>query len=153
METIGKIRILMTLALAVSGLGLAIGGIAFFLDNNRDRRSKLRPMIVVCTIGLCLSLYMSFFGLPKLERAKTERADREYRVFTADVITVQEKYISAGNIFTNGEPYIVITDGVDTVKIKVTDGIYEKYNPGDVYEHDADPVQFDTVPSTDVKAN
>lgn len=110
METIEKIRILMTLALAVSGLGLALGGIAFFLDNNRDRRSKLRPMIVVCTIGLCLSL-------------------------------------------TNGEPYIVITDGVDTVKIKVTDGIYEKYNPGDVYEHDADPVQFDTAPSTDVKAN
>ena len=153
METIEKIRILMKLTMAISGFGLAFGGIAFFLDNNRDRRSKLWPMIVVGTVGLCLSLVMTFIGLPKLERAEAERADREYRVFTADVITVQEKYISAGNIFTNGEPYIVITDGVDTVKIKVTDGIYEKYKPGDVYEHDADPVQFDTAPSTDVKAS
>ena len=152
METIEKIKILMSFIMVISAFDLSLGGIAFFLDNNREKRSNPWPMIIVGIAGLCLSLLMYFIGIPKLERSETERADREYRVFTANVITVKEKYISAGNIFTNGEPYIVITDGVDTVKIKVTDGIYEKYKPGDVYEHDADPVQFDAAPSTDAKA-
>ena len=60
----------------------------------------------------------------------------EKEVMTAEVITVQEKYISSDNYI------LVLTDGEDTFNLRVTPQIYDSYIPGDTYLHDADRKQY-----------
>ena len=140
-----SIKILVTVIFVMSAICLMLGGcIIFFCDKNRPGRWTL---IVTGAVGLCLAFLMNVLGVPYIEKATTEQAALEHRVFTADVITVQEKYISVGTLFRASEPYNVITDGKDTITIKVTDSIYAKYKPGDVYEHDADQKLYDKDPA------
>ena len=141
------IKTLVKVLYVISAFFIVFGGLIFFIGIG-ERPGKWAAIGVVAA-GLCVALFMTCVGIPYFEKAEAEQAALEYRVFTADVITVQEKYISTGTLFRAGSPYIVITDGEDTVTIKVTEGIYEKYKPGDVYEHDADPVKYDATPSTE----
>lgn len=62
----------------------------------------------------------------------------EEKVMTAEVITVQEKYISSDNYI------LVLSDGEDTFNLRVTPQTYDSYIPGDTYLHDADRKQYTT---------
>ena len=139
------IKTLVKVLYVISAFFIVFGGLIFFIGIG-DRPGKWAA-IGVGAAGLCVALFMTCVGIPYFEKAEAEQAALEYRVFTADVITVQEKYISVGTLFHASEPYIVITDGKDTVTIKVTDSIYAKYKPGDVYEHDADQKLYDKDPA------
>lgn len=148
MEKIETIKHLTGIIFAVSIGCIILGASSFFLSLGKEKRPGTWSILITGMVGICIAAFISGFGIPYLEKTEAVQAAIEHRVFTADVITVQRKYISNGTIFSPGEPFIVITDGEDTVTIKVTDGIYEKYKPGDVYVHDADPIQYDAVPST-----
>lgn len=137
-------EIIRTLLFVAAAIAICLGGFIIFFEQDPFRRRHGWSIMGLGAAAVCLGFLLNVVFIPRIEKAQAEQAALEQRVFTADVITVKEKYISAGNIFTNGEPFIVITDGEDVVKIKVTDGIFEKYKPGDVYEHDADPVQYNT---------
>lgn len=61
----------------------------------------------------------------------------EYRVMTSQSITVQEKTIS-------GSTYnLVLSNGEETYTLPVSASIYDSYQPGDSYRHDADQKNYD----------
>lgn len=61
----------------------------------------------------------------------------EYRVMTSQSITVQEKTIS-------GSTYnLVLSNGEETYTLPVSASIYDSYQPGDSYRHDADQKKYD----------
>lgn len=105
------------------------------------RRRYLSVAAGGTTILLVGMLYLFVF-IPILEKNRQANENTEMQVFTADTITIQEKYISGDGLFTDGDCYLVLTDGEETVRIKVTEATYDKYKVGDIYEHDADPKDY-----------
>lgn len=61
----------------------------------------------------------------------------EYQVMTSEYIVVQEKRIS-------GSGYsLVLSNGEETYNLPVSESIYDSYQPGDPYRHDADQKSYD----------
>lgn len=116
--------------------------IPFIKKKAKNLDSKWFTASLVGLVLLAAFCIADCLVLPALQAPQTRQ-----KVLSADEITVQEKYISEGTFFRSGDPYIVLTDGEDTVAIQVTEGIYNKYKPGDVYEHDADTVQYASNPA------
>ena len=129
------------ICLALIGVSISYCGVQAMLHTNEVRRRYLSAFTGGYTILLVGMLYLFVF-IPIIEKNRQANENTEMQVFTADTITIQEKYISGDGLFTDGDCFLVLTDGKETVRLKVTESIYDKYKVGDIYEHDADPKKY-----------
>lgn len=128
--------------LALIGVSISYCGVQAMLHTNDAVRHRYLAVFVGGNSIIMVGILFLLVFVPALENAWSTKENAEMQVFTAATITIQEKYISADGLFTDGDCYLVLTDGEETVRIKVTEAIYDKYKVGDIYEHDADPKDY-----------
>lgn len=128
--------------LALIGVSISYCGLQVMLHTNYAVRRRYLSVAAGGTTILLIGMLYLFVFIPILEKNIQANENTEIQVFTSDTITIQEKYISGDGLFTDGDCFLVLTDGKETVLLKVTESIYDKYKVGDIYEHDADPKEY-----------
>lgn len=135
-------RTIAYICLALVAASTAFFGLQAMTHTNVAVRRRYLSGVAGGSAFLLVGMLYLFVIVPAIEKTLRTREDAIKQVFTAEVVTVKEKYISADGLLTDGDCFLVLTDGKETVRLKVTEAIYDKYKVGDIYEHDADPKDY-----------